>query len=215
MIDAPEIRNGHLFVGLDLSLTSTGIAFVMRGGPNLVDRAAMTLSPPKGVKGVKRLGWHRDHIVGEVFNHACAPSPRDVLVVVEGYAAQAKFRAHQIGELGGVIRLALDENYIPFTIIAPTVLKKFVTGKGNAPKSLVLKYLLSYFGADVDQDDAGDAMGLALYGAYLVGGYSGLSMARQDSFKTAELPHAASHLTARTIPLEAPPRRRIRPTKDS
>lgn len=211
MIQDPNVKSGHLFVGIDLSLTSTGIAYVHRVSPDEVHRVAGVYSPPKAFRGVERLGWYRDHLIADIMNHALAPSGRDVLVVIEGYAAQAKYRAHQIGELGGVIRLALDESNIPFTVIAPTVLKKFVTGKGNSPKSLILKYLLSYFGADVDQEDAGDAMGLALYGAYLVGGYSYLTQARRESFKTAELPEDAEHLKPRVLPLEMAPRRRIRP----
>lgn len=215
MIHDPDIRDDQLFVGLDLSLTSTGAAFAWRKGPDVIWDIRVH-KPPKLCRGADRLRWLRDIVMADIAVHMGVlvtdiPMNHQTLVVVEGYAAQAKYQAHQIGELGGVIRLALLEADVPFMAVAPTVLKKFVTGKGNAPKSVVLKYLLSYFGIDVDNDDAGDALGLALLGAYLVGGLGDLTKTRKDAFDKIELPDTANHMMPRILPLEVPVRRRLRP----
>ena len=219
MIPDPEIKHKQLFVGLDLSLTSTGVAFVWRTKTDTVRLHHMVRKTPKDIKGADRLRWIRDALMGDVAIHMGVlaedmPTNHQTLIMIEGYAAQAKWRAHQIGELGGVMRVAMLEADVPFLAIAPTVLKKFVTGKGNAPKSVVMKYLLSYFKIDVDEDDAADATGLALMGAYLVGGYSRLTQARQDAFDKVELPAGAVHMVARVVPLEIPIRRRIRPIRE-
>lgn len=47
-------------------------------------------------------------------------------------------QSHSIGELGGVIRVALFERGIKYVEIPPTCRAKFATGKGNAGKSEVV-----------------------------------------------------------------------------
>ena len=59
--------------------------------------------------------------------------------VIEGYAFGARnSQAHKIGELGGVVRLALYEANIPYAEVPPTSRAKFATGRGNAAKTEVI-----------------------------------------------------------------------------
>jgi Holliday junction resolvasome RuvABC endonuclease subunit len=110
-------------VGLDLSLTSTGISC-----GDLIEVIA-----PK-VKGVERLLYIRDAVMEFVLSDYENP-----LVIVEGYSFGSKnSQAHSIGELGGVVRVALHLERIPFVVVPPTVRAKFATGKGNASKAEVL-----------------------------------------------------------------------------
>ncbi|MFA7408395.1 MAG: hypothetical protein WCY93_11325 [Anaerolineaceae bacterium] len=54
---------------------------------------------------------------------------------LEGYAYSAVTnRLTQIGENTGLLKFYLWKNEIPFTIFAPTAIKKFATGKGNSNK---------------------------------------------------------------------------------
>ena len=56
-------------------------------------------------------------------------------------------------------------------LVTPSQLKKFVTGKGNADKNVVMKEVYKRFHIDTDDDNTADAVvlghiGLALTGAY-------------------------------------------------
>ena len=136
---------------LDLSLSATGVAH----NAGTAERA-FTLRPPR-LRGVERLEWIMRRIVKET--HA-----KD-LVVIENYAFARPNQAHQIGELGGVIRLALYTRKIQYVEIAPSALKKYATGKGNAPKEAVLSAAfqrLSYSGYDHNESDALWLLAMAL-----------------------------------------------------
>ena len=110
------------FMGLDLSLTSTG--YSCDG-----DKGAIAVKK----KGVERLAAIRDEVMLICREH------RPDVVLVEGYAYSSRAgQAHSIGELGGVIRLALYENNYIFIEIPPACRAKFATGRGNASKSEVV-----------------------------------------------------------------------------
>lgn len=128
-------------VGLDLSLTGTGVAHP--GGGSSTIRTKLT--------GAARLGYLRD-LIGQWLS-----DERTDLVAVEGYAFGRTNKAHQMGELGGVVRLMLHERGQPWCEIPPSSMKKYATGKGNAGKSEVLVAAvrrLGYDGADDNQADA-------------------------------------------------------------
>lgn len=109
-------------IGIDLSLTSTGFSCGDR---------RFVLSTP--YTGVKRLQAMRDHIVENVLEES------QPIVIIEGYSfASRNSHAHSIGELGGVVRLALFEHDVLFIDIPPTIRAKFATGRGNAGKTEVM-----------------------------------------------------------------------------
>jgi Holliday junction resolvasome RuvABC endonuclease subunit len=94
------------------------------------------------------------------------------VVVLEGYAYARANQAHQVGELGGVIRVALAEWGIPYVVVAPSALKLYATGKGNASKDNVVSAVSARTGivfAGKGANDRCDAwvlrqMGMAHYG---------------------------------------------------
>lgn len=109
-------------VGLDLSLTSTGLC---------VDGEAQTVTT--AAKGVERLAA-LSHAITEKIE--VLPSP---VVCVEGYSFGSRnSQAHAIGELGGVVRYLLWGLRVPFVDIPPTCRAKFATGRGNAGKDEVV-----------------------------------------------------------------------------
>jgi Holliday junction resolvasome RuvABC endonuclease subunit len=66
-------------------------------------------------------------------------------------------QAHQIGELGGVLRLAFFQAEIPTIVIPPTKVKMFATGSGKGKKEGPLAEAirrLEYGGSKHDEADA-------------------------------------------------------------
>lgn len=107
-------------IGLDLSLTSTGVA------------STEVVALQTGLRGMERLAWLRDEILKKC-------DGQNPIVVVEGYSFGSRnSQAHAAGELGGVVRLALWEAGIPHVDVPPTSRAKFATGRGNASKSEVV-----------------------------------------------------------------------------
>jgi crossover junction endodeoxyribonuclease RuvC len=143
-------------VGLDLSLTSTGFSC-----GDLIE----TISVP--IKGPERLVVIRDRIIDLL------TSIENPCVCVEGYSfASRNSQAHSIGELGGVIRVALWEKSIPYVEIPPTTRAKFATGKGNAAKTEVMSAISARTGivwSGKGADDMCDAWILEEMGLTTIG----------------------------------------------
>lgn len=138
-------------LALDLSLTSTGWA--AKHGADPV--ASGTWG--SRFKGVERL----DDAVRWLDRHCDLWRP--ALVLVEGYsfgqgARGAVTRAHSTGEFGGVIRLRLHQRGITVVEVSPACRAKIATGKGNAPKSLVLVEAVKRLGFQGDSFDEADAL---------------------------------------------------------
>lgn len=136
-------------IGLDLSLTATGIASM----------TGARVFKPKSV-GMQRLCDVRSDIALTL----CVGGP---LVVIEGYSYGSKFsHAHALGELGGVIRHYLHVNGIPYVDCPPKLLKKFATDNGNAAK-VAMGMAASKAGYEGPADDnAVDAWWLYQFGLY-------------------------------------------------
>lgn len=112
-------------------------------------------------KGVTRLKWFYLKMQELVVLF------RPDIIVLEGYAygVARGNSAISMGELGGIVRFALAEMDAAPVVIPPAKLKKFITGKGNANKEIVLLELYKRFNVDVPTSDEGDATGLALMAA--------------------------------------------------
>lgn len=148
-----------LVLGLDLSLTSTGVASV--DADDGVNQFTWTIRPRD--TGVARLRMIRDRVLADV--EVIAPD----LVVIEGYAFGRVNRAHKLGELGGVVRVALTEHGVRWVDLPPATLKKFAAGKGNADKGAVLAAAIRRLGYSGSSNDEADALFLAHAGHVLLG----------------------------------------------
>lgn len=133
----------RVVVALDPSLTATGVCDSRTPG------RPHTLEPPAKLSRMARLRWIQQE-VKRVTADAW-------LVVVEDYAHAAKFQAHYLGELGGVIRLTLHCMGTPYVDVNPSVRAKLATGAGNASKDEVFAAAfkrLNYAGHSKDEADA-------------------------------------------------------------
>lgn len=143
-------------VGIDLSLTATGIAYA--------DGSTVTIAT-KGLTGPARLIHVRDAVRAALDVAEFAPD----LVVLEGYAFGRPAQAHQMGELGGVVRVALHEEAIEFpemrwAVVPPAKLKKFATGKGTADKTAMVVAARERLGWTGMDNNAADALWLRMAG---------------------------------------------------
>lgn len=160
--------SGPFVVGLDLSLTATGVAFG--------DGSTSTLKAPQPAKGetrtlvmdLDRLVWLRDEIL-EACHQPMTGREAD-LVVIEDYAfSRANAHAHALGELAGVVRVALHEAGIPFVLVGPSALKTYATGKGNATKPDIRTERFKRTGVDERSPDENDAWWLRAMGMHALG----------------------------------------------
>lgn len=137
-------------VGLDLSLTGTGIA--------LSDGTVRTVSSkPSGdapIDETRRLMSAADAVMAFVPDSA-------ELVAIEGLAFAAN-RSHHSAVVGmhHMVRERLARKGIPFCLVAPTSLKKFISKDGKCPKELIIMEVFERWGVKCRDNNQSDAFGL-------------------------------------------------------
>lgn len=172
----PGLQSTALKVmGLDIS-TKAGVAVLDFTSPSRPKLDLTTLTHKK-VKGRDDLHqFHRWALYEQQFEDMLAVT-RPSLAVVEGYGFASQSLAVSV-ELGTHFRRALHRMNVPWIMVAPTKLKKFVTGKGNGDKNAIMLEAYKRFGIDTADDNQCDAACLAYFGATLAneaaGGVYGL-----------------------------------------
>jgi len=149
-------------VGMDLSLNHGAIVCLDRGRLWRVlwattkaaaskRKDATRIDIPKNLqreeKEVWRLDWWAKYL-REVLESLCPD-----VVAFEGYAMGKSQRAHQIGELGGVARLACWQIGVRFRIYDPSTIKMFATHNGGADKDEVGDAVKERWGVNFDSLD--------------------------------------------------------------
>lgn len=130
-------------VGLDPSLTATGIAW-----------ADETFSV-SGSSGDQRL-TDIHHAVLDICDGAALAVVEDLPVHGHG--------AGKTGMAQGVVRLALLDLCVPYVLVTPAVVKKFATGRGSATKADMRLELFKRTGLDLRDDNECDAWWLRALG---------------------------------------------------
>jgi len=86
-------------------------------------------------------------------------------VAIEGYSygsPQGHTRAFSIGELGGVMKLAIHQARIPLHVIAPGTWKKILCGNGALSKKNAAVELYKRYGVEYASQDTLDAWAVAM-----------------------------------------------------
>ncbi|MEU7972181.1 hypothetical protein AB0B48_09065 [Micromonospora sp. NPDC049089] len=143
--------NQPRIVGLDLSITATGVA--------AHDGTTRTIKP--GSNGDRRLVEIRD-CVGLVVGGAID------LVVIEDLPTHAK-AAGITGMVHGAVRSALILWGIPYVLVTPASLKKYATGKGNSGKPEMAVAAFKRAGREFADDNQCDAFWLRAMGLEYLG----------------------------------------------
>lgn len=154
-----------IVAGLDLSLVKTGIAIVRSDSKVLY--SGLVKSKPCGDKAIDELK-RLDSIVNEIMEHL--RSAKIDLVVIENLAFMARNTTAltQLAGLSYLIRTRIwKELKVPFVLVAPTSLKKFITGSGKGDKSLMMMSVLRDYDFESLDDNECDAYSLAIVGLAL------------------------------------------------
>lgn len=150
-IDVKTCRD-PLFVGLDPSINATGLV-VLDEDANIVEQKLFSVKAEIFEESLLMYEKEISFIPNIINLHA---------VYLEGpaYAATGKVIL-QMGALHYITRLFLFKKQKNYKIIAPGTLKKFVTGKGNSKKEVMLMKTLKKWGVEFEDHNICDAYGLA------------------------------------------------------
>ena len=159
-----------IIIGIDPSLTSTGIC-VMDGETGEIGE---TIAIQPNNTGPERLASFRQEITNLIAMRS------NMHAFIEGYAFGANNQREALGELGGILRLALYDAGIPIVVIPPTILKKFATGRGTADKVAMAVQLMKEFGISYPTTDQTDAHWLCCLGRAYHGLIPNLTKARES-----------------------------------
>jgi len=142
-------------VGLDMSMTATG--FCLKEGVRLQLETIKT--EPKGFPNdLERL----KHIVKETVGRI----PDNVrMICLEDFFTPANKAqigaAIKLAMLGALVRVALYDRGLPFFVVAASQIKKFVTGSGASPKSIIVRETYKRWGIEAKDDNQADAAAMA------------------------------------------------------
>ncbi len=116
-------------IGIDPSSARIGLAHA--------DGTVESISPDRGVTGAQRLAQLRDRLTLAIRRRPPLPD----LAVIEGYSLDPRRLSVMIvlGEVGGVVRLAMHDLTIGYVEVPPTSLKLYATGSGKADKTAMVQ----------------------------------------------------------------------------
>lgn len=136
-----------MYLGLDLSLTGSGVVIID-------DNYSILFSETLSVKSrdVERLLF----LENKLFN--ILQDKSITIAAIEGPAYQDTGRIFELGEWAGVVKLNLYKLSIPYIIVAPMQLKKYVSGSGKSgKKELILLDVFKNFGEEIRDNNIADA----------------------------------------------------------
>ena len=167
---------GANVVGLDLSITATGVAYA-HGGTDVWKLPAKLRD--------ERLST----IAGCVKIAVQDFGPVD-LVVIEDLPTHAH-GAGITGMVHGAVRCELLRAGVPYVLVTPATLKKYATGKGNADKTAMTLALYKRTGLELADDNQVDAWWLRAAGLQHLGfPVVELPAAQVDALSKVEWPAA-------------------------
>lgn len=142
------------YCGIDLSLTGTGIVLVDSTG-DIIDKALFSTKPVMPIE-VRIIDIAESilfflktyNIIDKINIEALAFGARGNVML-------------QLAALHYHVRIELYKRNFIYDVTSPTEVKKFVTGKGNAKKELMLLNVYKKWGISFDNNNLCDAYSLA------------------------------------------------------
>jgi Holliday junction resolvasome RuvABC endonuclease subunit len=159
-------------VGIDLSLNHAGLVCLDAGelfdylfitdkaGHAKTDSGRGAYLPVEQMKNAfnkdkhRLLAWRVNEMVSLIWERIVRWYPVDY-VAVEDYALRAEQGAHQLGEIGGLVRWMMYRASIPFRLHDPTTVKMFVAHDGTCQKDSVERAVKERWGHDFSRHNAG------------------------------------------------------------
>lgn len=157
-------------IGLDLSLTSTGLAGVVDGRliavGNVKSSGTNADRYPEHLVRIKNLWQDIDQWVHEVTTAYGKP---DVALIESPSFKSRNGKPHERAGLWWKVYENLWLQDITICAIAPTTRAKYITGKGRVEKAEVLDWAQRQYGEFVSNHDIADAAGMAAMGSRALG----------------------------------------------
>lgn len=154
-------------MGIDPSLTGTGVVVLEDG--KMIEKVLIK-TKKKGDGPSHEIERLRD-IVGEVEELIEKHNPD--IVCMEGLAFQAR-NTTALVQLAGLNYLLRDVfstiPWMDWVIVAPSSLKKYITGAGNTAKDVMMMETYKRYSVTLTDDNLCDAYGLAQVGTGIKGG---------------------------------------------
>lgn len=141
-----------MYIGIDSSLNGTGLCVY---NPETNEYCTLTIKPKK-LRGAARLAYI--YATAKTFFLAYTGYKQ---AAIEGYSYGSVGKLAELGEVGGILRLLLHELNVPYIVVAPSALKKFVSNDSSAEKIEMLAAVTRNWGVKLTSDNEADAVGLA------------------------------------------------------
>jgi len=167
-------KSAKRIIGIDPSLTRTGVAVLMDGQPPV----------PFSIVTSKKDG--QDYERQKFIIKGVLPAVKKGSVIVyEDFADAGRFQVSsklvERIELWGVMKMLFSiRARTPYLLVRPAHLKSFIFGRASAHKKEVRKALENRWGYDVKNFDEADAMALAIIGKALLNGGEGFELSRSQ-----------------------------------
>lgn len=140
-------------LGLDLS-TKAGVCVVESG---------KTVLYGEEVEFKKQTGWERVSSIAAAIMEVHGEYKPDLVVIEQLFIGHTS-SAIILAEINTVVRYFLWQEGIEYIDVPATSLKKWLTGKGNAQKDVMMLEVYKQFGYSAKTNNVADAVALGMYG---------------------------------------------------
>jgi crossover junction endodeoxyribonuclease RuvC len=144
-------------MGIDPSMMHTGVAIVNREKQVVF---ATQINLPPNISGGVFVKIQK--IISEIIEIREKYQPS--VILIEDMFIGSKATAISLVQLGTLLRYFFWQEDILYADIAATTLKKFVTGKGNSAKEVMMMFTLKNWNYQSATNNIADAVGLAMLG---------------------------------------------------
>ena len=142
-----------VYVGVDQALRKIGVCVLV----DATEPRLKLILPPTDLRGPERLQCLRD----ELWCYLAPYKGQITQAAMEAQSLGSIGDIDQLGQINGVVQVLLgDLGALPL-LVAPSLLKKFVAGQGQATKQAMMTATYREWGTQIMQDDLCDAHGLA------------------------------------------------------
>lgn len=147
--------SNQYIVGVDQSLNHTAVVVISAEDRSLVGE--MLIEP-------KCTGIERLHVLNTKLRAFLGRHLRYRMGVLEAYSFGSTHRAFDLGEVGGITKLALHDVCDQVEDCAPTALKKYMADHGSSTKEEMKEAVFARWGIRYRDDNLADAFALAQLG---------------------------------------------------
>jgi len=153
-------------MGLDLSLTETGISIFSRSMNKIEVMSIPITTKMKRELEITTQLEQIAYIVDQILNELNVNVPTLVVIEDTFFNPRNAKVAKVLAQLGGIVRYTLFISGFEFIDVEPCKLKKFICGegKGNASKEEVIEAVNKRLGCNITNNNKADAVALAVFG---------------------------------------------------